>query len=197
MRNFLVHLTLPPRSSYYTRRELKFLRECSGKNFPEQTVWTRLKYPGSFTLPVYLFARPTPFPEELAAPVTTLHQEMRSDGVPHGNMEMSYQHDHRQVHLWVAKLGIRKYLPIGQTLFLAEKRRAESVLGGGFVSKWWLLYTWIKPAYRNQKIFQSSLDYFRTWHPHFTVRDNTPALNAALKNYPEHIRNESKSVRWV
>lgn len=197
MRNILVHLSLPPREAYYTRRELSFLRDCAAEENPDHTVWHLLKYPGSFTLPIYLLALPTPFPEELSAPLETLHQEMRSDGVSHGYMETSYHHDHRQVHLWVAKLGIRKFLPVGQTLFLAEKRKADSILGGGFVTKWWLLYTWIKPAYRSQKIFQSSLDYFRAWHPHFVLRDNTPVLMAALKKHPEHIRDETKKVHWV
>ena len=197
MPSFLVHLSLPPREAYYTRSELHYLKDCASENFPEEPVWALLKYPGSFTLPIYLLALPSPFPGELNSPIETLHQEMRKDGVSHGHMETSYQHDHRQVHLWVAKLGIRKYLPVGQSLFLAEKRKADNILGGGFVSKWWLLYSWIKPAYRNQKIFQSSLEYFRTWHPHFTLRDNTPVLMSALKQYPEHIRDESKNVRWV
>ena len=197
MHKLLLHLSMPPRDTYFTRSELRYLREHSSANFPDQTVWTLLKYPGSFTLPIYLLALPTPYPEELTAPITTLHREMHTDGVAHGYMETRYEQDHRQVHLWIAKLGIRKYLPVGQTLFLAEKRKAESILGGGFVSKWWMLYSWLKPAYRNQKIFQSSIEYFRTWHPHFTLRDTTPAMIAAFKNLPEHIRDESKRVRWV
>ena len=196
MRKFLIHLSMPPRETYYTRREIGFLRDCSAENFPGQAVWKLLKYPGSFTLPIYLLALPTPFPDELGSPLENLHKHMRDDGVAHGYMETSYQQDHRQVHLWVVKLGIGKFLPVGQSLFLAEKRRADTDLGGGFVSKWWLLYSWIEPAYRNQKIFQSSLEHFRSWHTHFTLRDSTPALKAAFKMHPEHLRDESKSVRW-
>jgi hypothetical protein len=188
---------MPPRDAFYTRRQGRFLRERSAENFPGQTVWKLLKYPGSFTFPIYLLALPDPFPEELIAPIETLHKEMIDDGVTHGNMETRYQQDHRQVHLWVAKLGMGKYLPVGQTLFLAEKRMADANLGGGFVSKWWLHYSWIKPAYRNQKIFQSSLDYFQAWHPHFTLRDTTPTLVSAFKKHPEHLRDESKTVRWI
>jgi len=187
---------MPPRETYFTRRELRFLRDCSSESFPGHPVWKFLKYPGYFTLPVYLLALPHPYPDELISPIEALHQEMRADCVPHGYMETRFQHDHRQVHLWVARIGMRKYIPVGQTLFLAEKRRADSLLGGGFVSKWWLLYSWIKPAYRNQKIFQSSLEYFQEWHPHFTLRDSTPAIRAALKNNPEHLRDETKKVHW-
>ena len=122
---------------------------------------------------------------------------MWDDGVMHGYTETKFQHDHRQGHLWLVTLGIGRFVPIGQSIFLAEKRRADDVFGGGFVSKWWLLNTWIKPAYRNQKIFRASIEYFQAWHPHFTMRDATPSLRFALKEHPEHLKDDSKPLKWI
>jgi len=140
---------------------------------------------------------PERFPEELFAPIEALHRTMRESGVQHNYTETSSQQDYRQGHLWLVTIGLGKYLPIGQSTFLAEKLRADNILGGGFISKWWLLYTWIQPAYRKQKIFRSSIGYFQSWHPHFTTRDATPDLKRALTDYPEHLRDDAKPLRWV
>jgi len=45
-------------------------------------------------------------------------------------------------------------------------------------------------------MFKSSIEYYESWHPHFTVRDSTPVIKAAFKKHPEHLRDEAKIVRW-
>jgi len=196
MLKLLHRLNLPSRDSYFTRRQIRFLCELSAEQFPGQEVWKRVKYPGARTLPVHLMAMPERFPEELCAPVEGLHNAMLGDGVMHGYTQTSYQQDHRQGHLWLVTFGLGRYVPIGQSVFLAEKRRADDSLGGGFVSRWWLVHTWIMPAYRNQKIFRSSIEYFEAWHPNFDIREATPPLKKAFKDYPEHLHECDKPLRW-
>jgi len=63
------------------------------------------------------------------------------------------------------------------------------------VDGWWLFHSWLKPQYRNQKIFKSSVSYFQEWHPGFVLREREPRLMNALKRYPEHLP-DNKAVPW-
>ena len=197
MHKFLNFLSKPSRESCYTRQEVRYLRDTAADEFPDETIWTKLKYGGAMTLPVHILPLVIPLPPEVRGPIDFLYQAIRDDGVWDGYFHEGNVHEHRQLHLWVATLGFGRYLPIGETVFVAEKRRAEMHLGGGFVSKWWMVYTWLRPAYRNQRIFLSSLDYFRHWHPHFVARESSPFLVKAFKEHPEHLPDEKKPLKWI
>jgi len=131
MRKLFQRLSRPSRNTYFTRREIRFLSDMTAAMFPGQAAWSQVKYPGALTLPVHLMPMPERFPEELFAPIEALHRTMRESGVQHNYTETSSQQDYRQGHLWLVTIGLGKYLPIGQSTFLAEKLRADNILGAG------------------------------------------------------------------
>ena len=77
----------------------------------------------------------------------------------------------------------------------AENRMTHTVFDESKVARWWLFHTWIKPQYRDHKIFTASVDWFRKWHPGFVLREREPRLMNALKMYPEHLP-DNKALPW-
>ncbi|MEI8342748.1 MAG: hypothetical protein WCH43_14585, partial [Verrucomicrobiota bacterium] len=208
-----------PKESYFTTREVDFLRTLASVSFPTHTAWATLNYPGSQTLPLHIVALPYPLPVEFLPKINFLHDQMLQDKVQHGYIDPNVTYEHRQAHLWMVTMQEDVHLPVGQTLFLAdsirtegnqpppadpepsppglrlkiepkpiqEKKRELAVFDESRVARWWLFHTWIKPQYRDHKIFKSSVDYFRKWHPGFVLRERQPSLINALKMHPEHL----------
>lgn len=167
-------------------RDVKALRTAAEIAFPELNVWHSVDYPGKETLPIYALPLVYPLPDDAQHAINQLREHMCHDGVAYSHTQAVDRQEHRQGHIWVASIARGEYLPIGQALFLAEKRRADSALGGGFAHRWWLLYAWVSPAYRSQGIFRGSLNHFQLWHPDFMARSETPDLKRALRDYPQH-----------
>jgi len=216
-----------PKESFFTTHELDFLHVLASVAFPTHAAWAELKYPGSNTLPLQIIPLAYPLPDEFLSRINYLHDLMLEDKVAHSYIEPNVSYEHRQGHLWLLSMNDDVHLPIGQTIFLADIRRAgeiqqvpvettvypselrlktepwtsaetrpaQTVFDETTVARWWLLHTWIKPQYRYHKIFKSSVDYFREWHPGFVLREREPGLAYALKMYPEHLPND-KAVPW-
>ena len=216
-----------PKESYFTTRELHFLRTLASVAFPAHTAWAPLDYPGNDTLPLQIVSLAYPLPPEFLSKINFLHDGMLNDKVLHGYIDPNVTYEHRQAHLWLVTLDDDVHLPVGQTIFLAdmlpgegtpeaspepesyptelrlkveskpieEKRREAAVFNESRVARWWLFHTWLQPQYRDQKIFKSSVGYFREWHPGFVLREREPHLMSALKLHPEHLPDD-QAIRW-
>ena len=99
------------------------MRSAAGLRFPGHNVWEPLGYPGRETLPVHIMPLIHPLSPQLQTPLDELHERMRNDNVLHGFIEPYVRYEHRQGHIWVAGIDHEKFLPIGQTIFLAELKR--------------------------------------------------------------------------
>lgn len=110
----------PERSTYFSEQEFLSLRTAASARFRNRSSGEPVRYPGSQTLPIYVLPLAYPLPEDALQPMANLKACMVSDNVLHGYLRADVDYEHRQGHIWVAILDGDKYLPIGQTIFLAE-----------------------------------------------------------------------------
>jgi hypothetical protein len=200
-----------PTGSCIKERDIARAREIAATEAPGMSSWYALPYPGEQTLPVYLLPVVRELPESLHGPMKELKGAMQQAGAPLSSYRGFDLQKDCQVHVWLASLAKGVYLPIGQVIFVREERRrfaqsasaSDSDIGeglrlasssgvdnGGFMTQtWWLRQPWLRPAYRCQKIFRSSVPYFKEWHPGFLLKDPPVVLARSLKDYPEHISN--------
>lgn len=178
-----------------TEENIQVLRAGATATFSDLPCWFSVRYPGEITLPIHIMPLGYKVPPMVDHALRHLRELMHQDGVPAWQTREADHFEERQGHVWFATLDEGKYLPIGKAVFLKEKRAIPDQREE-FAGKWWLLCVWISPAYRFQHIFANSVDYFRLWHPGFTVRNETPVLIHALKEHPEHLRSEEEVQMW-